>query len=173
MRTLVAVALCTLGITACAPPRILSANTISKEPKKVFAQLAAALKPAGYTCKEETDDHSFSAFCQGPHGGLVVEVKRKTKRPILAQRFSFTHKLCGTPEMNAKLEAYNLADASGGNHAFCYEDRLVLSFETFIPSEGIEATELAQLVTTWEKTVGGNLERMGLLPPAEPSGEKS
>ncbi len=165
-----------LGLASCAPSTILSAHTVKNDGSKVFGQIASALDGAGYKCNQDDDEHSFSARCQGKSGGISVEVKRKTERPVLALRFWFKNSECGTAALASRLEKFNLEDRSGGTRAYCIEDRLMLAFETFLPSQGIEPNELATLVTKWEKSAGIAAERFGLMPEEggdDPPGEKS
>ncbi len=169
MRALSPAVLLAVLLGGCAPKTILSTQTVQKEPSRVYGQLAPALRDVGYTCEDGTDDHSFTARCRGKHGGITIEVKRKSERPILALRFWSKQRLCGSPAFTARVETFNLRDASGGTRAYCLEDTLVVGFETYLPTQGIEASELGALVVRWEQSAGGAAERFGLF--AEPEGE--
>lgn len=151
-----------LGAFGCGPPTILSANTVKKEPARVFPQLNSALAPAGYTCEDGTDDHSYEARCKGASGGITIEVKRKTERPVLAIRFWVRNKQCTETAFLARVEQFNMQDAAGGTRAYCVEDRLVFAFDTYMPTQGVEAKELGALVARWEKNAGRAAERFGL-----------
>lgn len=156
-----------LAASGCAPPTILSANSVKKEPARVFPQLKSALAPAGYTCEDGSDDHSYEARCKGASGGITIEVKRKTERPVLALRFWVRNKQCTETTFLARVEQFNMQDAAGGTRAYCVEDRLVFAFDTYMPSQGVEAKELGALVARWEKNAGRAAERFGLFGEAE------
>lgn len=168
MRALfLAVATVTVG---CAPATILSAKTIKDEPKRVYPQLAAALK-GQYQCADETDENAFTAMCKSARGGISVEIKRKPTRPVLSLHFWIGHEQCGTQELAIRMESFVLEDAAGGTRAYCVENRMFLAIESYLPERGIEAAELASFVVAWEKNASAAAGRFGLFLGAE--GKKS
>lgn len=162
-------ALATLTV-GCAPATILSAKTIKDEPKRVYPQLAAALK-AHYQCSDETDENAFTAMCKSARGGISVEIKRKPARPVLSLHFWVGHEQCGTQELAVRMENFVLEDAAGGTRAYCAENHMFLAFESFLPARGIEPAELASFVVSWEKNASAAAARLGLFIGAE--GKKS
>lgn len=163
LRPFVAAAAATLACAACSPA-ILSARAVKDAPERVYRQLDAALRTAGYQCKDTTDEFSVSAQCEDEHGGIVVEVKRKTAFPVLAISFWIPNDACGSPAFAARLEAFGLEDDAAGNRAFCTEKkRVIISFETFLPAGGVEPAELSAFVETWLKNTNVAVDRHGLL----------
>lgn len=163
LHPLFAAAAASLACAACSPT-ILSARVAKDDPDRVYPQLEAALRPLGYRCKDTTDEHSYAAECEDEHGGLVVELKRKTKYPVLALSFWVPNDACGTPELSARLESFLLQDGAAGNRAYCTEHkRVIVSFETFLPTRGVEPTELATFLESWLKNAQIAVDRHGLL----------
>ncbi len=163
MRVQSAVAALTLFAFGCAPATILSTRTIKDDPSRVYPQLAAALQ-SHYQCKEGSDDVSFAAHCKSERGGISVEIKKKTERPVLALHFWIGHDKCGTPELALRLEQFVLRDATGGTRAYCQDNKLVLAFESYLPMAGVEPAELGAFVASWEKNASLAAERFGLFP---------
>lgn len=164
MRPLVALSLLFFG--GCTPATILSSRTIKEEPARVYPQMSAALQ-SQYQCSDATDETSFLAQCKSERGGVSVEIKRKTERPVLSLHFWIGHDGCGTPELMIRLEQFVLQDASGGTRAYCSENKLVLAFDSYLPATGIEPAELASFVVAWEKDAVNTAARFGLLPEVE------
>lgn len=156
-------ALTLLALPACGPATILSARTIKDDPTRVYPQMSAALS-SEYKCTDGSDDIAFAAHCKSERGGISVEIKKKTERPVLSLHFWVGHDRCGTPELALRLEQFVLRDASGGTRAYCQADKLVLAFESYLPAGGIEPAELATFVAAWEKNASSAAERFGLFP---------
>jgi hypothetical protein len=168
---LVVVALACAALSSgggCAPATILSARTIKDDPPAVYPQLVAALA-SEYQCKDGSDDVAFAAHCKSERGGISVELKKKTDRPVLSLHFWLANPRCGTAELAIRLEQFVLRDASGGTRAYCQDGKLVLAFDSYLPARGVEAAELASFVVLWEKSALQAAERGGLLDGQGPS----
>lgn len=164
--TVIAIATALPLLVSCKPQgkTVLSANTVRTQRGRAVAELIADLKRSGYACTEQPVKENIVLECQHSNDGSVaVEIRTDTQVPAVSMRYWVENPRCGGAELLAEMESFNLDDRAGGTKVYCVGEKMVLEYESFLPGNGVEATEVGTLVAKWVTSAANLLQNSVLL----------